>query len=250
MAVWTRILITIAALLALTSEVNATEFVNPYSMGANGGQHKKTSDGFTGGHNQSKTSEVAHEPSKARSSNAYKIGPTDVIDISVFQVADLSKTVEVDDNGNIALPLLGEVPAAGKTADELQEDLRSKLSAKYLQDPQVTVIVKETNSRRYTISGSITTPGVYPLKTGTTLLQTIATAGGLKETTDWTVLIVRNSGGKRYAAQFDVDAIQKANAKDPIVQSGDVIVVGTSAIKKGYQDLLKVLPLAGFAALL
>ena len=250
MAVWTRILITVGALLALASEVDATEFVNPYSTGANAGQHKKASDGFTESHNQSKTSEVAQEPSKARPGNAYKIGPSDVIDISVFQVADLSKTVQVDDNGNIALPLLGQVPAAGKTADQLQEDLRSKLSAKYLQDPQVTVIVKETNSRRYTISGAINTPGVYPLKSGTTLLQCVAAAGGLKDTTDWTVLIVRNSGGKRYAAQFDVDAIEKADAKDPMVKSGDMIVVGTSAIKKGYQDLLKVLPLASFATLL
>src|SRR5262249_50200332 len=112
MAVWTRILITVGALLALASEVDATEFVNPYSTGSNVGQHKKTSDGFT--ESQSKTSEVAHEPSKARPGNAYKIGASDVIDISVFQVADLSKTVQVDDNGNIALPLLGEVPAAGK----------------------------------------------------------------------------------------------------------------------------------------
>jgi polysaccharide export outer membrane protein len=253
MAVWTRILITVGALLALASEVDAGEFGSPYSSGTNVEQHKKASDGFTPSQvarNQSKPTQVAHDQSKTTPGNAYKIGPSDVIDISVFQVADLSKTVQVDDSGNIVLPLLGEVPAAGKTADELQEDLRFKLGAKYLQDPQVTVIVKESNNRRYTISGEINAPGVYPLKSQLTLLQVVAMAGGFKDNSDSTVLILRNSGGKRYAATFDVDAIQKGQAKDPVVRSGDSLVAGTSAIKKGYQNLMKVLPLAGFAALL
>ena len=69
-------------------------------------------------------------------SKAYRIGPLDVLDISVFQAPELSKTVEVADNGNIEVPLLGETPAAGKTAQELQQDLNSRFGAKYLQNPQ------------------------------------------------------------------------------------------------------------------
>src|SRR6476661_7221430 len=73
--------------------------------------------------------------------NAYRIGPLDVLDVSVFQAPDLSKTVEVAEDGTIDLPLLGATPAAGKTAYELQRELSSKLGAKYLQNPQVTVSV-------------------------------------------------------------------------------------------------------------
>lgn len=73
---------------------------------------------------------------------AYRIGPLDALDISVFQAPDLSGTVEVAEDGTIDLPLLGATPAAGKTAYELQRDLSSKLGTKYLQNPQVTVSVK------------------------------------------------------------------------------------------------------------
>jgi polysaccharide export outer membrane protein len=83
--------------------------------------------------------------------NAYRIGPLDVIEISVFQAPELSKTVEVSENGDINLPLLGETPAAGKTAQQLQQDLNSRLRATYLQNPECTVIVKEFNSSRVTI---------------------------------------------------------------------------------------------------
>src|SRR5262245_14115541 len=93
--------------------------------------------------------------------HAYRIGPLDVLDVSVFQAPDLSKTVEVADNGMVDLPLIGETPAAGKTASELQRDLSAKLGAKYLQNPQVSVRVVEYNSNRVTVSGAIRSPGVF-----------------------------------------------------------------------------------------
>jgi polysaccharide export outer membrane protein len=93
------------------------------------------------------------------SSSAYKIGPLDVLDISVFKVAELSKSVQVADGGTINLPLVGEVPAAGKTAQEVETDLTAKLGAKYLQSPQVTVFVKEYNSQRVTVDGAVKKPG-------------------------------------------------------------------------------------------
>ena len=80
----------------------------------------------------------------------------------MFQAAELSKTVQVAENGNIDLPLLGETPATGRTAQELQRDLNAKLGAKYLQNPQVSVIV--FNSSLVTVSGAIKNPGVFPYK--------------------------------------------------------------------------------------
>jgi polysaccharide biosynthesis/export protein len=84
----------------------------------------------------------------AKSGNeSYKIGPLDVLDVTVFKVPDLNKTVQVKADGIITYPLIGEVPAAGKTAKELARDLAQRLGAKYLRSPQITVIVKEHNSR-------------------------------------------------------------------------------------------------------
>jgi polysaccharide biosynthesis/export protein len=75
--------------------------------------------------------------------DAYKIGPLDVLDVTVFKVPELSKTVQVDRDGSINYPLIGQIPAAGKTAHELERDLTQRLDAKYLRTPQITVIVKE-----------------------------------------------------------------------------------------------------------
>jgi len=186
----------------------------------------------------------------AAAPGAYRIGPTDVLDITVFKVPDLSKTVQVAETGSINLPLLGEVPAAGKTAQQLERDLATKLGAQYLQNPQVTVLVKENNSQRVTIQGAVAKPGVYPLGGKTSLLELVAIAGGFNSNSDSTVLVLRKGDGKRSAAKFDVGSIQKGQADDPTMQSGDVVVAGTSAIKAGFNNVLKALPLAGVFALL
>jgi polysaccharide biosynthesis/export protein len=195
--------------------------------------------------------QVADAPSFAAAAGGYRIGPADVLDISVFNVPELSKTVQVADTGTVNFPLVGEVPAAGKTAQQLERELTAKLSAKYLQNPQVTVLLKENNSQLVTIEGAVKSPGIYPMKGETTLLRSMALAGGIDTTTsDSIVLVLRDSGGKRSAAKFDVAAIQKGNAEDPPLQSGDVLVVGTSMIKAGFNNVLKALPLAGLFAVL
>jgi polysaccharide export outer membrane protein len=173
-----------------------------------------------------------------------------MLDISVFKVPDLSKTVLVSDTGMINLPLVGEVQAAGKTTQELERDLTAKLGATYLQNPQVSVLVKENNSQRVTIQGAVEKPGVYPVKGRTSLLELVAMAGGFKSTSDSTVLVLRTTDGKRSAAKFDVDTIQNGKADDPTMQPGDVVVAGTSAIRAGFNNVLKALPIAGLFAFL
>jgi polysaccharide export outer membrane protein len=113
----------------------------------------------------------------------------------------------------------------------------------------VRVTVKEFKSRNVTVGGQIANPGIYPLKGKTSLLQVVAMAGGFKEASDSTVLVLRKSGGKRVAARFDVSAIESGRAADPSVQPGDTIVAGESTIKKAYQGFLKALPIAGAFAL-
>jgi polysaccharide export outer membrane protein len=181
---------------------------------------------------------------------AYKIGPHDVLDVSVFKVPELSKSVQVAETGTVNLPLVGEVPAAGFTAQEIERDLTRKLGAKYLQNPQVSVYVKEFNSQRMTIEGAVKKPGVYPYRGKSSLLQLIAMAEGLDPNADETVVVFRQIEGKRAAARFDVDAIRSGQADDPPIQSGDLIVAGSSSVKATFNNFMKVLPLASVFALL
>ena len=182
--------------------------------------------------------------------DAYKIGVLDELEISVFKVKELSKTLQVASTGTINFPLVGQIEAAGKTAQAIEQDLEKKLGAKYLQNPQVTVYVKEYNSQRVTVQGAVRKPGVYPIIGKTSLLQTVAQAQGLNANSDSTVLILRTTNGKRSAAKFDLAAISAGTSADPSIRSGDVIVAGTSAIKKTFNNILKAVPIAGAFALL
>jgi polysaccharide export outer membrane protein len=177
-------------------------------------------------------------------STAYKIGPLDVLEISVFKVPELSRTVQVASSGTINLPLVGEIPAAGRTSRDIEHDLTKRLGAKYLQSPQVNVFVKEYNSQRVTVDGSVKKPGVYPIRGDATLLQMIATAEGLTETAKSEVVIFRTTDGKRSAAKFDLDEIRAGKAKDPQIVEGDLIVVDDSTMKSAWQNLIKAIPLS------
>jgi polysaccharide export outer membrane protein len=177
--------------------------------------------------------------------SAYLIGPQDVLEVSVFRVPDLSRSFQVADAGTINVPLIGEVHAAGKTVRELENDLAHKLGASYLQSPQVTVFVKEHNSRRVTVEGAVKKPGVYPIRGPTTLLQYISMAEGVTEASDTAdILVFRSAAGRRSAAKFNLDEIRAGRAADPEMQDGDVIVVNSSAAKAAFQNLLRILPSA------
>jgi polysaccharide export outer membrane protein len=180
----------------------------------------------------------------------YKLGPLDILDITVFNVPELSKTVQIAQTGTINLPLIGETPAAGKTTQELERTLTAKLGAQYLQNPQVTVLVKEYNSQKVTVSGAVRKPGVYAITSRTSLMQIVAMAGDFENVSDSTVLILRTTDGKRLAAKFDVSAIQAGRASDPNIQAGDMVIAGTSAIKSGFNYILKAIPIAGLWAVL
>jgi polysaccharide biosynthesis/export protein len=180
---------------------------------------------------------------------AYKIGPMDVLDISVFSVPDLTKTVQVGQDGLINFPLIGEQPAAGKTAHEVEREMTQKLATKYLRSPQVSIFVKEYNSQRVTVDGSVKHPGVYTLKGQTTLAQVLAMAEGVDtNVASGEVVVFRRIDGRRSAARFDVTAINEGKTEDPELYPGDVIVVDTSASKVALQGFMKILPAAATAA--
>ncbi len=181
-------------------------------------------------------------------SDAYRIGPMDLLDVTVFKVPELTKSVQVSASGTVNMPLIGEIAAAGRTSQELEVDLTARLGAKYLNKPQLNVTIKEYNSQRVTVDGAVKKPGVFPVRGSFTLLQVIAQAEGLDPSSDSTVVVFRQAGGKRTAARFDLDSIRSGETSDPQVQSGDVVVVGKSAFKEGFNNFVKILPLASIFA--
>ncbi|HZU22607.1 MAG TPA: polysaccharide biosynthesis/export family protein [Terriglobales bacterium] len=112
--------------------------------------------------------------------NSYVLGAEDVLAISVWKEADVSRTVSIRPDGMISLPLVGEVKAGGITPLELQATLRHAL-AKYIDSPEVTVIVESAKSHKFNVVGEVAKPGSYDLTTTMTVLDAIAVAGGLKD---------------------------------------------------------------------
>src|SRR5579884_888420 len=112
--------------------------------------------------------------------NTYVLGAEDVLAISVWKEADVSRTVSIRPDGMISLPLVGEVKAGGITPLELQATLRHAL-AKYIDSPEVTVIVESAKSHKFNVVGEVAKPGSYDLTTTMTVLDALAVAGGLKD---------------------------------------------------------------------
>lgn len=109
----------------------------------------------------------------------YTIGSGDTLNINVYGHEDLTKTVQVNDAGNISFPLIGEIPARGLSVTRLSQTVSERLAAGYIINPQVTVVVMDYRSRKASILGKVKDPALYELKGRTTLLELISTAGGL-----------------------------------------------------------------------
>lgn len=178
----------------------------------------------------------------------YRIGEGDKLNVSVFQVTDLSfEELVVDTSGNINLPLIGAVRGAGRTAGELASDIAERLAVQYLRDPQVTVTVKEAASQKITVDGAVTNPGVYEMRGSTSLLQAVAMAQGPTRVADLTkVAVFRSVDGRRSVALFDLGAIRQGRASDPQVFGDDVIVVDTSRLNSALREVVAAIP--AFAA--
>jgi polysaccharide export outer membrane protein len=175
----------------------------------------------------------------------YRIGPDDTLDITVFQVPELTRTVQVDASGQFILPLVGRVQAAGHTADEISALLTEKLQGRYLNDPLITVMVKQAVSQRVTVDGAVIKPGVYNLNGPTTLLQALALANGPdpKVANLRKVAIFRSEGGERHGRVYDLARIRQGKAPDPEVQADDIVVVDASGTRSFFAYYGSSLPI-------
>jgi polysaccharide biosynthesis/export protein len=121
----------------------------------------------------------------------YKVGPKDLLEISVFGADDLSKTVRVSEDGKITLPLIGEIAVDGLTKSEVEQKLARILGEKYVQNPQVTVFIREYQSKRVSVLGAVEKPGPYQLLGRQTLMQIISEAGGLTRDAGNEIIVIR-----------------------------------------------------------
>lgn len=172
------------------------------------------------------------------------IGPLDSIQVDVFNIAELSREMQVDANGRISMPLVGEVDASGKTASELAAAIENALRANYVRDPEVTVNIKSSVSQVVTIDGQVQVPGLYPVTNQMTLLRAIASAKGFSEfAREEDVVILRTVNGQRMAGLYNVAAIRRGVYDDPMVYANDVVVVGDSPQRRMFRDLVALSPL-------
>ena len=160
-------------------------------------------------------------------SSVYQIGPNDILNIHVWQEADLTRDVTVMPDGRISFPLIGNILAQGRTVTELKEIITRKLK-KFVTAPEVTVIVNESLSRTVYTIGTVNEPGPYPLAPDMTVLQALSTAGGFTEWADTkNILIVRRDGNKEVQLHFNYKKfISGKNLEQNILlKPNDTIVV-------------------------
>jgi len=161
------------------------------------------------------------------SGDQYVIGPEDVLYISVWREETLTRTILVRADGKISMPLIDEVQAAGLTPLQLKQNLTEKLK-QFIDNPNVSVVVTEANSFKVYVTGEVRTPGVYRLRSETTLLQVIPMAGGF---TEWAnqkkITIIRKEGGKekRITANYKKILEGEDPKSNVVLKPGDTVVV-------------------------
>ncbi len=179
----------------------------------------------------------------------YKVKSSDSLDISVFQVDELSRKLIVNSQGNIAFPLIGKVRVAGLSQEQIEAKLAAQLGAKYLHNPQVSVTVGNKSNRKVTLDGSVRNPGIFPIEGNITLIQAVALAGGLNDIADdEKIIIFRKSTNKAYL--LDLKKIRTGQVKDPYMVADDRVIVSKSGTRSFIRDASAILggvlsPLSG-----
>jgi len=160
--------------------------------------------------------------------NIYVIGNDDVLAVNVWKEPDISRTVPVRSDGNISLPLAGEVMASGRTPHQLEADISSKLK-NFISEPEVTVIVQEIKSQKYNILGMVGHAGEFPLTNSMTVLDAIAMSGGFRDfAKQKSIYILReNPDGTKSRLDFNYKEVVKGknSAQNVKLQPRDTIVV-------------------------
>jgi polysaccharide export outer membrane protein len=156
----------------------------------------------------------------------YKIGPEDVLDISVWKSPELSRSVPVRPDGKVSLPLVNDIQAAGLTPDQLRQELTKRLS-EFVPAPEVAVIVREVHSAKVAVVGAVRSPGRFELRSPATVLEMIAMAQGFTDFAERDrIVVLRRNGRTAVRIPFRYTRVETGADQDNFfVESGDIIVV-------------------------
>lgn len=181
---------------------------------------------------------------------SYLLRASDQISINVFREPDLSlESVKVGVEGNVSMPMLGSIPAAGMTAKQFEQDVTRRLAALGLKTPMVSVNIAEYASHLVTVEGAVEKPGVYTFQPGARLSSAVAMASGPKRVAKpEQVAVFRESAEGIMIAKFDYSQVRQGTMLDPVLQPGDRVVMGTDGLSVFWEDLLKALPAFGVFA--
>ena len=156
----------------------------------------------------------------------YKLGPEDVIKVSVWENKELTLDLVVRPDGKVSMPLIQDVVAEGQTATELADTIQKGL-LNYIKEPQVSVIVLQVNAPRYFVIGNVAKPGTYPLRSDTSILQALSLAGGFTQfASPRSIKLIRNTAGKQEVRKVNYyNLIDEDGKGNYLLRSGDTVVV-------------------------
>lgn len=170
----------------------------------------------------------------------YRVGPNDLLDIEVLNLdkENAKRSVRVNAAGYITMPLIGQVAVAGLTQHQVEAHIAGLYGEKYLQNPQVSVFIKEFTTERITVDGAVVKPGIYPLVGQMTLLRALALAGGFGQIANSQQVMLFRQGdkGERQVATFDVERIRSGKDPDPLIRGDDLIVVQRDSARALLKD--------------
>ena len=184
-----------------------------------------------------------------RSTRSAFVGPFSELRVEVFGVPDMQRDIMTDGEGNFAFPLVGTIEAAGKTPNDISEEIRRKLTGRYIRNPQVTVNFKSSanplavQSLAVTVDGQVNRSGAYPVVGRVTLMRAVALAGGTNEFAKLEdVVVFRDVGAQKYVGIYNLGAIRRGNYPDPEIFPNDVVIVGDTPARRRFKDILQVVP--------
>ena len=157
------------------------------------------------------------------------LGAGDVLQVRVYKEKELTGVYRLDEKGRFSFPLIGEIEALGISPIDLSQQIEARLRKGYIRDPQVTIFVKEFNSKKVFVLGEVVRPGTFRYENRMTIVQAVTLAGGLKKlAAKDRVVLTRKSGGDEEKFVLPFEAISQGKAKNVFLQPGDIVFVPES----------------------
>jgi polysaccharide export outer membrane protein len=164
----------------------------------------------------------------AAQANEYRIGPEDLLEITVFEAPELNRSVRVSASGEFSLPLLGAVKAVGLTPRELEFVLQELLRRTFMKEPHVGVFVRELQSHPVSVVGAVKKPGVFQIRGTKTLLEMLSMAEGLAEDAGDTILVMRAAGLRGFPSQDENKQDVGTQSSPPVERANETDAASSS----------------------